>query len=368
MTREIIRLSTDTGLRAWSDTLEKCGNHDVYHTAEYHLAARDQGLGEPALLVVEEPEGLVAMPLLIRAINPELTGESVQYDATSVYGYGGPVTSVAAELSRQNSVTDRFGNEIVALMEELELVSFFTRLHPLVDTAWVFNAIGKTRTVGPTVVIDLAEPAEVQQNNIRKGHRYSIKKALKSGVQVFEDPEWAQIREFEGAYQETMARVGATDNYSFSHDSLMILHDRLGPKIKLFHAALDNQIIGSSIFFVCNDIIQYHLGATYSEWTQLSPGTAILDYVRLWGAAQGLRWFHLGGGVEGNEDAVFRFKSGMSKLRRVYPSASVIVDTEGYDLLCDARQKLIGPAGSPGDVQDFFPEYRAPLEFVDSQD
>jgi len=363
MNSKIITLSTEADTAIWSDVLTACGDYDVYHTAQYHTAAGDAGQGKPVLLVVECAEGTTALPLLIRT---DSQSDAASFcDAVSVYGYGGPVSSVEAVLATTGDLAGRIGGALLQLMRKLQLVSVFTRMHPLLDTAWVIDAIGETKAVGPTVVIDLKDPLDQQQRAIRKGHRSTIKKALRSNIVVKEDPEWRQLDDFVAAYAETMGRVGATDDYSFSHAEFLNLHRQLGEKVRLFHALVDGQVIASSMFFACNDILQYHLGATYNDWTKLSPSLAILDHVRLWGAENDFRWLHLGGGVQGNEDAVFRFKSGMSKLRKQFEWGSVVVDHDRYDDLTRRQYKKLGGTSVEELRQDFFPLYRASMQSDD---
>jgi hypothetical protein len=361
MPGEIITLDSPTDVELWNNVVSGSAEHDTYHTAEYHLAAEDNGEGKALLLVVTGNSGFVALPLLVRPLDRLPGSPGCQnHDATSVYGYGGPVTS-AASGSRQEKVDAELSSGLLDLMRQLNLVAVFTRLHPLVDTAWVLEPIGKIKRIGPTVLIDLTQTAEDQTRGMRQNYRRVVRKMQKQGVSVFEDADWSQLNEFEKGYAETMTRVAAESGYFFSDKYFSNLRDRLGKKVRLFHATLEGKIIGSALFFVHNGIIQYHLGATRDGYHRYSPTAIIFDFLRWWGKDNGYRYFHLGGGVEGNEDSVFHFKCGLSKDRREYLSASIVVDQPKYAALCEDRRRLLGDQPDPAAGSRFFPEYRAAL-------
>ncbi len=364
MTNFIIRPDTVAQVKAWNEVVMQCSHYDIYHTAEYHLVVQDQGLGDPALLVVEESSEIFALPLLVRSPD-EIIGGKNKRDATSVYGYGGPITSLQSIPLDRQIWSKNVGGGLLKLMQQLGLVSCFTRLHPLIDSAWVIDSIGKINVVGPTVIIDLSKAEEEQQKEMRSNYRYVVRKMSRQGVQVIADPEWSQLDQFILAYEETMARVSASNTYFYDQQYFSSLRDRLNKNVRLFHAVLNDQIIGSSIFFTCNNIIQYHLGATFSAFTSHSPNAMILDFVRSWGMNAGIKWFHLGGGVGGKEDSVFRFKSGLSQDRRECFSAAIIIDQQEYDRLCTRRRRMISSKEDIADPGAFFPEYRLPLPTAD---
>jgi len=62
--------------------------------------------------------------------------------------------------------------------------------------------------------------------------------------------------------------------------------------------------------------VQYHLSATPDGEVRSGGAKVILDEVTKWARERGSRWLHLGGGLGGSEDdPLFRFKAGFSKIR-----------------------------------------------------
>ena len=80
----------------WLAVLRECGAHDFYHLPQYHALAEDQGEGEGRLFVYRENDSVIVLPLLLRSLEGipgvESTGER-RFDASSVYGYAGPLAS-----------------------------------------------------------------------------------------------------------------------------------------------------------------------------------------------------------------------------------------------------------------------------------
>src|SRR5688572_4530871 len=80
----------------WMEVLEQSTQYDFYHLPSYHALAEGQGEGRAHLFIYREEQYFIAIPLMLRSVG-EITG--LEYigkdygDATSVYGYVGPITS-----------------------------------------------------------------------------------------------------------------------------------------------------------------------------------------------------------------------------------------------------------------------------------
>ena len=70
----------------WDDLVASFEHSDFYHTYDYHRIAKNNN-DRPILIKYIEEDKIIALPLLIR----EIPGSSFK-DATSVYGYAGPLT------------------------------------------------------------------------------------------------------------------------------------------------------------------------------------------------------------------------------------------------------------------------------------
>src|SRR5258705_5935564 len=77
----------------WNDVLAQVARRDFYHLAEYHRLAEERGEGSAHLFAYHDGAYTIALPLLLRPVESDL-GETWS-DATSVYGYAGPLASHA---------------------------------------------------------------------------------------------------------------------------------------------------------------------------------------------------------------------------------------------------------------------------------
>ena len=82
----------------WLEGLGRCSCYDFYHLPQYHALAEAQGEGSAHLFVYAKGGYAIALPLLLRSLDklPGAEGAGPAWkDATSVYGYAGPVASHA---------------------------------------------------------------------------------------------------------------------------------------------------------------------------------------------------------------------------------------------------------------------------------
>ena len=72
----------------WQAIVSRSWRFDYYHLADSHRLAESDGGHRARLVVWQDGDDHLALPLVLRPI-PEVGGA---VDATSVYGYAGPVT------------------------------------------------------------------------------------------------------------------------------------------------------------------------------------------------------------------------------------------------------------------------------------
>ncbi len=156
-----------------------------------------------------------------------------------------------------------------------------------------------------------------------------------------------------------MSELAATGFYFFPHEYYDELRTSLVEQTRLVHAVLDDKIIASSLFFIEGERLQYHLSGTLAGYQSYSPTRVILEDMRRWGHEQGLAWMHLGGGVSGQQDSLFKFKAGFAPTTCDFSVGKVIVQPDLYSDICAAT----GHSSNQEDqiTRDYFPLYRAPV-------
>lgn len=335
---------------SWSEALSRSAAHDIYHTAAYHRICTADNHREAFLYVGELAHGLVLIPLLINPAERYAWSEHSVVDATTAYGYPGPLLGAQTELTSQ--LQDDLRADLRETLGARDVVALFIRMHPLLSPA---GLLGNSEYVmGKTVWIDLAPSVEDQRKTCRKSHRYELRKAWRNGVSAVHDERFAALDTFVQIYDQRMAALNASAGYFFSANYYRGLVDELGAGIRLVHAMLDDKIIGSSLFFLCGAGIQYHLSGTLEGYESYSPTRVILESMREWGTQNNYRWLHLGGGVNSAEDSLFRFKAGFSPNTAQYRVGKFVVDEARYGELC----RLRNATGSEAAKSEFFPAYR----------
>ena len=339
----------------WKGVLAQVAQHDFYHLAEYHRLAEERGQGTALLFVYCDGEYTIALPLLLRSV--EESGGTPWSDATSVYGYAGPLASHAG------MPASFVRNFQAALKEELvarRVVAVFSRLHPLIPQGGLLAGLGDCRPEGETVSIGLTLPPEAQRAQYRSSLKPRISKLRREGLACLRDCDKRHLPEFTAIYHQTMRRVNADSSYFFEPEYFTRLAGGLGPALELFVVTFNEAVIAGGLFTICDGIVQYHLSGTGNDFLKLSPTPLIIDTVRLWANDEGARVFHLGGGVGSKGDSLFHFKAGFSRQRNNFETWRWRVVPEIYDELCEARLRADRLHGLEPVSADYFPAYRCP--------
>ena len=176
---EVLETSDDLARTA---ALSQVAQHDFHHLAGYHRLAELRGEGAARLFVYREDGHIIALPLLVRPVDESDPGGA--HDATSVYGYAGPVAS-------DSHIPKRIVCAFQALLrEELErrqVVAVFSRLHPLIEQDHLLDGLGAIHPTGHTVAVDVTVPQEEQWAGFSRGLRRLIRRGLEAGLVCIHD-------------------------------------------------------------------------------------------------------------------------------------------------------------------------------------
>ena len=334
----------------WHTVLAQSGTHDFYHSAAYHALAEQAGEGEAVLVAWRGASSSIALPVLLRPIAAvpglEQAGRGL-FDATSVYGYAGPV---ASQIPLPCAEAALFAKELEVWLHRNRVVSLFSRLHPLLGNEQLIVGLGEAPLIGQTVSIDLSRSDEEQTGGYRSNHRRDIKKLRKGGFSCRVGSDAPAIRAFSQIYRQTMARVDAAPGYIF--DEVYFRQLLAIPGLALMLCCFEDQVCAGAILSTCGTIAQYHLGGTADVWLDRAPMKLIFDEARKWALKMECTRLHLGGGLGAREDALFNFKAGFSADRHPFRVWRWIVDQSAYDRLAACANAAPGAAGH-------FPAYRA---------
>ncbi len=343
-----VLVPTDTAWRAVLDRVR----HDVFHTPEYHCLPGFGQEGQPRAFHYQEGDRDFLWPYLLTPI-ADAPGYS---DATSVYGYPGPVGSADPEfLARAwGALQDHWGSQ--------RIVSSFTRFNPILGN---FNLLAElpaaaagVREFGNTVAIDLTLSEKVHLQQYHKNLSYDIRKAREAGLVTAEDRDWTCADAFVAAYQDTMARCGSRPEYVVDRPWVDRFRATLGASVRLFVTKLGDSVAAAMLVIDYNHVLHCHLIGTASQHAAVSPSKVLLDDVRSWGARNGRQSMHLGGGLGGREDTLFKFKRRFSPLTQSFRTGSWILNESIYGELEARNHARLAAAGIQPDQVTYFPSYR----------
>ncbi|NAY90592.1 GNAT family N-acetyltransferase [Muricauda sp. JGD-17] len=334
---------------AWGEVLEKCEETDFYHTYDYHHISKKEG-ERPVLIVSTNDEKLVAIPLLIR----EIEGTTWK-DATSAYGYVGPVSSkLGADFNNEE-----FKRSLQVFLRENQVVSVFSRLHPYISNQKnILKGLGQIVSHGNVVNIDLTKSLEEQKKQYSKRLKTYINKESKN-YQILDGHCEKCLDTFIATYCENMKRVLAQPSYFFGKQYFyeLLASPQINAQLVVAKHKETGNFAGGGIFTKNNGIVQYHLSGVKKEYVHLNPIKLLIDHVRIQATKEGFANFNLGGGLGGqNQDSLFYFKSRFSNDYREFCSWQYVVDEKKYHDLMMQKETLDYTKKNKGAC--FFPLYR----------
>ena len=321
---------------------------DIYQTPQWLIINKESPCDQINCILIEFDNNIAFIPLIKRHIK-----NTPFFDLMTPYGYGGIAFSQNAD--------QHFKENILCLLmdylQQTDYVSIFLRLHP------ILNQDLKTSPAlmpnGMTLNVPLALGHDTLFSRYRSGHRYDIRKNLKQeDIEVSIDNDFAHLDDFIDLYHQTMQRLNATRFYFFDKTYFYTMRALLADKLKLVVVKKANKVIGAALFLLQSNIIQYHLSGNSQDGRKYQPAKLIIDHMIQWGIAHNYKFLHLGGGLGGRKDELYKFKKGFAAEELDFHTARLVINQNVYELLCQQQgydKQMIE------DKLNFFPLYRNSL-------
>lgn len=325
----------------WDLLINKVDAYDFYSTYDYHSISHTSD-ENPILIKYSEKDIIIGLPLLIRKIQ-----NTPFFDATSVYGYAGPISKNITE----NFDNHLFKKELFNFFIEKNIISVFSRLNPFIaHQNRILNTIGEVKIKGDVVMIDLSEELDIQRQHYQKRIKSHINKARRI-CSIKKAESKADITAFIDLYYENMERVDAKKSYFFSEDYFYKFTHIDDCEIEILLATLNetHEIVSGAMFVKTKDIIQYHLSGTKTEYLDTAALKLLIDEMRILGTNENYKVLNLGGGLSSNDDSLLRFKKSFSKTLKSFSVWQCIVNDKIYNELIESVKI---------DNNEYFPGYR----------
>lgn len=333
----------------WNAIVRSFSAYDAYYLPGYVKAFQIHGDGQPLLFYYEQEE-LRAINVVLRrdiAEAPFFSGKIERekfFDFITPYGYGGWLIEGSGNHQKLFSAYE-------AWCKNHNIVSEFVRYHPVLDNASSTEPYYDVVALGQTISMDLSSQ-DVIWSNLTSKNRNMVRKAIKSGINIYHGQFPAIYKTFREIYNMTMDSDNAKDYYYFSEDFYQSICNDLAEEAQVFWAELDGKVIATSIMISANGFMNYHLSGSLREYQHFAPSNLLLYKAALWGCSNGCRSLHLGGGLGSQEDSLYAFKRAFNRNASLqfYIGKKVFLD-ETYANLVNIK--------APASSSKFFPHYRA---------
>lgn len=333
----------------WDSIVKSFANHDVYYLNGYAKGFYLHGDGQPLLFYYEDDAVRGINIAFKRDVSKDVhfinrLEENKYYDLSSPYGYGGFLIEGDGSL-------DKLNDEYTNWCKQNNIISEIVRFHPVINNATRVKEMYDILNLGKTIAMDLSSE-DIIWENITSKNRNVIRKAIKNNVIIKHDCNSETIKRFKEIYEHTMNKDNADDYYYFFDDFYNSIINDLKDNVDIFYAEYNGEIIASSIILKCNGYLTYHFSGFITKYGTLAATNLLLYEVAKYGANNGYKTFHLGGGVGSKQDNLYKFKKSFYRGEDYqYSIGKKIFDESLYN-------KLVSMRINEEKRDNFFPLYR----------
>lgn len=342
----------------WDTIVKSFINYDIYYLSGYTKAFKVHGDGEPILFYYKDDDIKAINVVMKRDIADDRKFNGIietqfLFDTTTPYGYGGFIVEGEINENSLNRLDEVYSDYCISN----NIICEFVRFHPLLGNTDTMRNAYSVINLGKTITIDLLSQEHIWKTMSSK-NRNIIRKAIKSGVEIYWGRSPELFNKFIPLYNSTMEKDNATAYYYFSKDFFQSVLKDLKFNCLMFYALYNNKIISMAMILFGGKNMHYHLSASDREHQSLGATNLLLYEAACWGCENGYKTFHLGGGLGSREDSLYMFKRAFNKESTTYFSVGKkIFIQEKYDYLLSLRNI----SDEEIDRIDFFPQYRGLL-------
>lgn len=337
----------DASQPQWDEVMNSFHVSDVYFERGYCTACAAFEQAEAYLFVFEMNGQRVVFPFLK---GTSWSGRP-DSDIWSPYGYAGPLASSDCQLLASSSV-----EAFDSFCRRNRVVTSFTRFHPLLDTHRYWRSRLDATFVRHTCYIDLTS-TELVIRNMKSECRNLVRKACRHGL-GFRVVPWDEGKSvFLRLYDSTMSRLEAKSAYRFSTAYFSTLAKDLAESMWVSIVDQEGYPCAAALLLRHRPFVHYHLSGWDPQFRQCAPNNLLIYNTAVIAAEMGYRFFHLGGGYEG-DDSLYHFKVSFNPhgKRRFLVGKWIHMPAE-YEELCDF-------AGVRNATPAFFPPYRQMVDHI----
>lgn len=255
MVVETVKISKPSKQK-WNEITNKCNDATFFHTYEWMKLLEDtfsKYRNDSKLITLDDGKE-VLLPLMK---TKKLGGAFTCYQSMPLGTYGSFLS---------NSLISN--EQIKEIIQELNIPNLFIIENP-------FSGIKiscDNKVPMETQILRLGEDKfPMLYKNFRKGHRWSIKKAIKMGVVIDEAKTIHEYKEYFDVYQDSVRRWGRNATSDYPSTLFKNIYKMNSPSIKLYVAKLKDKIISGALLLCHNNHVSWWNGATLEEYFKYYP-------------------------------------------------------------------------------------------------
>ena len=212
--------------------------------------------------------------------------------------YNSPI--VLAEPSAFPELLLRYRKEVDKYCLERGVVTEFVRMHPLSNSVSGLSALLTLHQGAQMVYVDLRQGHPEAYRAYRKGHKSSIKKAIRAGVAVdFCSRDYTvTISALHRYYSDTMHEKEAKTVYLYSVEYFIKLMAALQDRALLVRSMVNGTIASASIFILGSKHVWFKHSGLNPALRHTAAHTYAIDRTIEWASRNSYEQFMLGGGMQ----------------------------------------------------------------------
>ena len=248
-------------------------------------------------------------------------------DASSPYGYGGPVST-----SDDPAFLAAAWAAYTGWMRAHRVVVEYVRFHPVLGNHRHYG--GRVADNREVVWVDL------QDGDFTAGFaprlRHALRKSAAAGLVYREDAFAGQAAEFAAFHRAAMRAMNADPFYHFDDAYFEQLAATSLARLGVCRQRDDDRSpwLAAGLFLEGPGVAEYHLAASCEEGRRLGASGFALHAAAQLARGRGLRRLYLGGGSDTRADnPLLFFKAAFSGQRLTYRTGATVFDASAYEVL-----------------------------------
>lgn len=296
-------------------------------------------------------EGRWQMPLVVRDL------PSGRRDAISPYGYAGVYW-----LKNESQMTaEQLWTETRRLLDDLDIVSVFLRISPLVPQAAAPSDAVPIVTDHTTYLVPCKNEDETWAN-LEGRARTAVRKARKLGftseIRTATAEDLRPDSPFRALYSMTMQKVAASGYYYFGDKYYDELSTSLGENLLVGMVRdAEGAPHAAALFMSGEHYLHYHLSGSTQDGARAGASNLLIWDALKEGSRRSFAGLHLGGGLV-NGDGLDRFKKSFGGEAMCYRAYGLVVNELAYADEVTKQAQRLGTTTESLLKPGYFPSYR----------